>query len=153
MTLESIVSDRFAQWWQGLLDYGYADLREIAELQGRGAWGIRASRSSDLGPPRVEIAAKELWVPGHDPAGHSPTFHACYLHTASWHAQIDREHQVGAERFEIDREKPAGLVVHRHPYRQVNDVRVPDEFLTPEAWLNRVEIVVAELYYQGEQAE
>ena len=71
-----------------------------------------------------------------------------HLEASSWHAQLGPGEQ-GAERMDVDRRKPADLILHRHPFGSPNDEREPERDMdAPEAWITHVEGLSANLYFQ-----
>lgn len=60
-----------------------------------------------------------------------------------WNAQIDGEQPEDADRLDVDRSKPTGLMVHRHPHGHPNAARRSARHLAaPERWLQEVEEIV-----------
>ena len=113
-----------------------------------GTVGIRARRRPDLGGPEAIIEVVEKWTEGPDPDGLGLEQHGCHLEASSWHAQLGPGEQ-GAERMDVDRRKPADLILHRHPFGSPNDEREPERDMdAPEAWITHVEGLSANLYFQ-----
>jgi hypothetical protein len=143
MSVESVLGERYVLWTDELYDWGY-----VIEPHPRpAAWNeiiIRARRSELYGDPSVVIDIAEAWADGSDPDGLRITSGGCFLAGASWHAQFPRAGAVGAERFDVDRTKPAGLIVHRHPLGQPNEVRKRARWHRPETWLGHIERLILE---------
>ncbi|MGP0101440.1 MAG: hypothetical protein ACLPUT_07460 [Solirubrobacteraceae bacterium] len=112
-----------------------------------GEFAIRARRPAPYGDPRVVLDVRELWLPGPDPDDLGLEAEGCYTQRSSWNAQIDGERPEDSDRLDVDRSKPAGAMIHRHPYEQPNDVREPASHLAaPERWLQEVEEIVHKRY-------
>jgi hypothetical protein len=150
VTLESIVRERHLRWADALYRHGY-----IVEAHPRpttsallGTVGLRGRRRADLGVPEVVIDIAEKWVNGADPDGLGLEQHSCHLASSSWHAQLEPG-EAGAERLDVDRFKPAGLTIHRHPLGSPNDERTPERAVpAPEAWVTQIETLSADLYFR-----
>jgi len=143
MTIASALRERVARWNDELDGYGYVlgppgrAATQLAEMV------VSARRPTTYGGPPAKIEVRELWVPGADPDGLDLEAHGCYLHTASWHAQIFDSGDTGAERLDVDRRKPRELIVHRHPLGEPNDRRDPAAPLAaPERWIESVEALI-----------
>jgi hypothetical protein len=130
--------------WGRVIDlHGY-----LVEPAGRamtqlGELTLRARRPASYGDPNVLLDVRELWLPGSDPDGLGLEAEGCYLLGGSWNAQIDGERPEDAERLDVDRSKPRGLMIHNHPYGRPNQAREPAPRLAaPERWLQEVEEIV-----------
>lgn len=155
MTRRSIVTDRYARWVDRLWAHGYTAEAHphLPTSAAAGTVGLRARRLTSLGVPHVVIDVAEIWSEGDDPDGLGLEAHSCHLAGAAWHAQI-AEGEEGAERLDVDRDKPAPLKIHRHPLGRPGDDRQSEATLpAPEAWILRVEHLCAELFFEDDEAE
>jgi hypothetical protein len=139
VSLPGIIHQRVVTWLTEAFDFGY-ERDESAEVIRADGFTLRFRRRGDYGPPPVILDIREDWAEGDDDLdGPRLETFGCHLVEASWHAQIDPgAGAFGAERFDVDRSKPPQLVIHRHPFGEPNDVRVPDNALAPRHWLDRV---------------
>lgn len=124
MSITSALRNRSALW-HGVLDsfgYRFGDPRPGA---GPGELRVRAARPVAYGGPAAVIDVTEFWVAGGDPDDLTVNMEGCHVRAASWHAQIEATGDIGGERLDLDRTKPRALAVHRHPFGEPNDVRLP----------------------------
>lgn len=146
MTIDSVLRERVARWSDELDGYGYALAPPGRMATQLGELVVSARRPTTYAGPSAKLEVRELWLPGADPDGLGLEAHGCYLLVASWHAQIFETGDIGAERLDVDRRKPAELVVHRHPLGEPNARREPAATLSaPEAWIERVEAIILSL--------
>ncbi len=148
MSLESALTDRYALWHQVLCDlFGYEAATPTRPPRTRNELAFRAVRPARGRIQPVGVDIRETWLPGADP-DLGITLHDCFLFSASWHAQVAPDAgPTGAERLDVERDKPAELVVHRHPLGEPNDVRQPAAPLRhPQAWVTAVEEAIAAYY-------
>jgi hypothetical protein len=149
MSIASVLDDRYALWF-GLLvnDFGYDEAPLSRPPRSSSELAIRAIRPRSGQVEAVVLDIREGWVLGSDSVlGIEDD--DCMLEVSSWNAQVmaDSGDGTGAERLDVDRRKPKSLWVHRHPFGEVNDRREPAAPLRhPAAWLEHVEIVIAEHY-------
>lgn len=135
---------RRAAHWHTVLDLYAYELTVPDEIDSAGGrLRLRATRPASYGGPRTTIDVSETWMSGSDPQGLMPTVDGHHLRRASWHAQIGDEGATSAERLDIDRSKPAGLMRHRHPYGSPNNSREHATISAPEAWMLHVETVIS----------
>ena len=148
MTQTSVVEHRGGLWVAELQDWGYDIQRSRDNEVVEGELVVAARRWGELGLPGVEVTVRELWLPGRDPEGFSSQLvEGCYLHSHSWHAQFDRAGgDVAAERLDLDRGKPRGLWLHRHPLGEANEVRQPVRNQSLFDWLDGLERLIYETW-------
>ncbi len=154
VTVHSLLTNRIVRWSRVVDLHGY-----LVEPPGRamgqfGEFALRARRPALYGDPNVLLDIRELWLPGSDPDGLRLEAGGCYMQGGSWNAQIDGERPEDAERLDVDRSKPGGLTIHRHPYGQRNGVREPAQRMAaPERWLQEVEEIVFQHYARKHDEE
>ncbi len=148
MTVASALADRYVIWHALLCeDYGYKETQPVRPPSSAYELALRAVRPAWPPVQAVVFDVRETWLPGADPEL-GLTLYGCLLDTSGWHAQIVAGAGAkGAERLDVDRSKPRELWVHRHPFGQPNDVRLPAAPLKhPDAWVLRVEELIAAYY-------
>lgn len=130
--------------WHELLDrFGYAAVEPPGLARPPSQLRIRALRPADDAGPAAVIDILEEWATGGDPDGLGVEEDDCHLQAASWHAQIAQGGDVGAERIDLQRAKPRPLIIHRHPFGEPNEVRVPAApLLVPARWVAHVERLI-----------
>jgi hypothetical protein len=134
---------RIVHWHAALHLYAY-ELEAPDRLDPtEGRLQLRAVRVAWHDVPSVTIDVHEIWRAGRDPHRLMPTVDEHHLLRASWHAQIEGEGAENAERLDVERFKPVGLMRHRHPLGSPNGVRESTAIATPEAWLPHVETVIS----------
>jgi hypothetical protein len=151
MSLESTLRKRVTRWQEILTNHGYAMQAPRRGATASGEICLRARRPTIYGGPPVMIDINEIWISGEDPDQLDLRENGCYLFYSSWHAQVDGDDATRAERLDVDRRKPAGLIVHRHPYGEPNPIKLPAKPLAaPEAWMTQVERLIYDLTLKEE---
>lgn len=147
VSLRSVLRTRSALWHDELDSFGYR-LADPPTADPRiGVLRIRAMRPRDYGGPAAVIDLTELWREGSDPDGLGLALEGCFLVAGSWHAQLATTGEAGAERLDLDRAKPARLVIHRHPYGFPNAVRMPAApLIQPVQWLQHLEELIYDTF-------
>jgi hypothetical protein len=148
VSIASALRSRATSWHDVLHSFGYRVLgRSLAEVR-LGTLEIRAERPEDYGGPEAAVEIYELWREGDDPDALGTEHEGCFLAASSWHAQITPTGDLGAERLDLDRSKPAALLIHRHPYGSSNAVRVPAApLIVPAQWLVHLEELIYDEFF------
>ena len=146
MTIASVLRERTTRWRDELDGYGYVPSDAARPASRLGELMVSAARPTTYGGPAARLDIRELWLPGRDPDGLGFEAQGCHLHVASWHAQILDRGTEGAERLDVDRRKPTDLFVHRHPFGEPNERRVPAApLVAPERWIEEIELLILTL--------
>jgi hypothetical protein len=147
VTIHSLLTTRAARWSRVIDLHGYVLDQPDRALTKLGQIALRARRPAPYGDPNVVLDVRELWLPGSDPDDLGLEAEGCHMHGSSWNAQVDGNLPEDAERLDVDRSKPGRLMIHRHPYGEPNEVRVPAKHLAaPERWVQEVEEIVFQRY-------
>ncbi|MGK2939787.1 MAG: hypothetical protein ACSLFR_18615 [Solirubrobacteraceae bacterium] len=154
MSRETVVAERVARWSDVLFNHGYIleESSRLGMLPKQGAFALRARRRDALGVPAVVVDIVEVWNDGSDPHSLGLEAHGCHLEYAGWNAQIQNG-AVGQERLDVDRRKPVGQMIHRHPFGHPNAKREPASSKAPESWIQHVERLSAELFFAQDEAD
>ena len=148
MSLASALRNRSALWHDVLDSFGYRFAEPRRRTGNLAELSVRAVRPIDYIGPAAVIDVFEALVAGDDPDSLGVKDDGCHLHAASWHAQIAPTGDIGADRVDLHRAKPRPLAIHRHPFGQPNEVRLPAASLfVPARWVEHVEEVIYEHFH------
>lgn len=148
MSQDSIVGRRLFDWHNSCLAFGFdieppfsaSSLSSLAP----GEVGFRATRQAtvDGKPTTISLDVGELWLPGDNPAYSGTKLNAegCHVSVLSWHAQVGPNSGArGAERLDVGEGHDEHPRIHRHPYGEKNEVRLPAELAVPSGLVEPVE--------------
>lgn len=160
MSLDSIVGKRFFDWHNACLAFGFdidppfsaSTLSSLAP----GEVGFRATRHATVGgkPTTITLDVSELWLAGDHQIDGWKKLNAegCHVGVLSWHAQVGPNSGArGAERLDVGEQHDEHPRIHRHPYGEENDVRLPAELAVPSGWLGRLNDLLAGSLDEGLQ--
>ena len=140
------MSTRLFQWLGACDAWGFEiDPPFTAEsLRDRAAGEVRfrATRAAviEADPVTVTLDVIESWHEGNAPDGDRRLEHeGCHVASLGWHVQLGSETGArGAERLDVGLRDDQHPRIHRHPYGEPNNCRIPAELPPPDAWLHHV---------------
>jgi hypothetical protein len=144
---DSVVSTRLFLWFNACAAWGFEDPEppfdeEGLAMNGPGEVSFQAFRTAEIDGETVlvSLTVAEAWVHGGDPDGdYRLDAEGCHVPRLSWHVQLgDGTGDLGAERLDVGPEDDLHPRIHRHPFREPNDVREAAELPPPDAWLHQV---------------
>jgi hypothetical protein len=153
------VSARRFQWLNACEAWGF-ELQppftaDVLRDRAPGEVRFRATRAAVIGGDHVTLSLTvvESWHEGPAPdADHRLEQEGCHVASLGWHVQTESGADArGAERLDIGIQDDEHPRIHRHPYGEPNDHRIPAELPPPDAWLHGVNVTLGGLLDDGLQ--